>query len=204
MRPGFVCRRRRKEAFADCRLLIADCRGRARHSVRAAVLTEKARFSWKLNPSARAERRALPFVRWLLVSYPYTNWYSFTSASNFIGENGLVTSLARLVTKGGSFPAFPSDPTVTPPNSVKLVEWCAREDLNLQSFRNQILSLARLPFRHAREPDKRWPARIYSRLAPSPSNANRTGSSTQCYGYSKVHAHRKLCPCASRVGLDGL
>ena len=27
---------------------------------------------------------------------------------------------------------------------------CAREDLNLQSFRNQILSLARLPFRHAR------------------------------------------------------
>ncbi len=23
--------------------------------------------------------------------------------------------------------------------------WCAREDLNLQSFRNQILSLARLP-----------------------------------------------------------
>ena len=28
--------------------------------------------------------------------------------------------------------------------------WCAREDLNLQSFRNQILSLARLPFRHAR------------------------------------------------------
>ncbi len=28
--------------------------------------------------------------------------------------------------------------------------WCAREDLNLHSFRNQILSLARLPFRHAR------------------------------------------------------
>ena len=31
--------------------------------------------------------------------------------------------------------------------------WCAREDLNLQSFRNQILSLARLPFRHARAID---------------------------------------------------
>src|SRR6267378_8319265 len=31
--------------------------------------------------------------------------------------------------------------------------WCAREDLNLQSFRNQILSLARLPFRHARVTD---------------------------------------------------
>src|SRR6266436_1180905 len=32
--------------------------------------------------------------------------------------------------------------------------WCAREDLNLQSFRNQILSLARLPFRHARVGEK--------------------------------------------------
>ena len=29
-------------------------------------------------------------------------------------------------------------------------DWCAREDLNLQPFRDQILSLARLPFRHAR------------------------------------------------------
>ena len=28
--------------------------------------------------------------------------------------------------------------------------WCAREDLNLQPLRDQILSLARLPFRHAR------------------------------------------------------
>ena len=32
----------------------------------------------------------------------------------------------------------------------RVVEWCAREDLNLQPFRDQILSLARLPFRHAR------------------------------------------------------
>src|SRR5437588_12991148 len=32
--------------------------------------------------------------------------------------------------------------------------WCAGEDLNLQSFRNQILSLARLPFRHARAGQK--------------------------------------------------
>jgi hypothetical protein len=31
--------------------------------------------------------------------------------------------------------------------------WCAREDLNLQSLRNQILSLACLPFHHARNPD---------------------------------------------------
>ena len=36
------------------------------------------------------------------------------------------------------------------PKPVKLVEWCAREDLNLQSLRNQILSLACLPFHHAR------------------------------------------------------
>src|ERR1043166_366271 len=32
--------------------------------------------------------------------------------------------------------------------------WCAREDLNLQSFRNQILSLARLPFRPVRNAAK--------------------------------------------------
>ena len=31
-----------------------------------------------------------------------------------------------------------------------MVDWCAREDLNLQPLRDQILSLARLPFRHAR------------------------------------------------------
>ena len=31
-------------------------------------------------------------------------------------------------------------------------DWCAREDLNLQPLRDQILSLARLPFRHARNP----------------------------------------------------
>jgi hypothetical protein len=28
--------------------------------------------------------------------------------------------------------------------------WCAREDSNLHPLRDQILSLARLPFRHAR------------------------------------------------------
>jgi hypothetical protein len=28
--------------------------------------------------------------------------------------------------------------------------WCAREDLNLHPLRDQILSLARLPFRHSR------------------------------------------------------
>ncbi len=32
----------------------------------------------------------------------------------------------------------------------QIFKWCAREDLNLQPFRDQILSLARLPFRHAR------------------------------------------------------
>ena len=29
--------------------------------------------------------------------------------------------------------------------------WCAREDLNLHPLRDQILSLARLPFRHSRD-----------------------------------------------------
>src|SRR5436189_4794189 len=58
--------------------------------------------------------------------------------------------------------------------------WCAREDLNLQSFRNQILSLARLPFRHARvrnedglEPNRAQERRgltqvaIFSKSSPS-------------------------------------
>ena len=39
--------------------------------------------------------------------------------------------------------------------------WCAREDLNLHPFRDQILSLARLPFRHAR---------IRNNLRPAPRN----------------------------------
>jgi hypothetical protein len=30
-------------------------------------------------------------------------------------------------------------------------KWCAREDLNLQALRHQILSLACLPFHHARD-----------------------------------------------------
>jgi hypothetical protein len=32
--------------------------------------------------------------------------------------------------------------------------WCAREDLNLHPLRDQILSLARLPFRHSRSRKK--------------------------------------------------
>jgi hypothetical protein len=34
-------------------------------------------------------------------------------------------------------------------------DWCAREDLNLHPLRDQILSLARLPFRHSRDADER-------------------------------------------------
>ena len=41
-----------------------------------------------------------------------------------------------------------------------LIKWCGREDLNLHTLRQQILSLPRLPFRHAREKikngDPRW------------------------------------------------
>ena len=35
--------------------------------------------------------------------------------------------------------------------------WCARGDLNSHPFRDQILSLARLPFRHARHRRKKMP-----------------------------------------------
>src|SRR5262245_61238515 len=47
-------------------------------------------------------------------------------------------------------------PTSTPPSSrsdeiSQSPMWCAREDLNLHPLRDQILSLARLPFRHSRD-----------------------------------------------------
>jgi site-specific DNA recombinase len=50
----------------------------------------------------------------------------------------------------GVSPSRPMDAGVsheTP--AVQSTTWCTREDLNLHSLRNQILSLARLPFRHA-------------------------------------------------------
>src|SRR4029077_10418087 len=51
-----------------------------------------------------------------------------------------------------------------------LKTWCAREDLNLQSFRNQILSLARLPFRHARVGEKMaWNKAKLKKEAPANS-----------------------------------
>ena len=57
-------------------------------------------------------------------------------------------------------------------------KWCAREDLNLQSFRNQILSLARLPFRHARivyyqrlDANKKWTLGIVPLLVPLSNRA---------------------------------
>jgi site-specific DNA recombinase len=37
------------------------------------------------------------------------------------------------------------------PQNSQSSEWCAREDLNLHPLRDQILSLARLPFRHSRK-----------------------------------------------------
>ena len=42
--------------------------------------------------------------------------------------------------------------------------WCAREDSNLHPFRDQILSLARLPFRHARNSNDHLLARLTTRL----------------------------------------
>ena len=44
---------------------------------------------------------------------------------------------------------------------VKLVAWCAREDLNLHAFRHQILSLACLPFHHARNLDYQLTATVF-------------------------------------------
>ena len=44
-------------------------------------------------------------------------------------------------------------------------KWCAREDLNLQALRHQILSLACLPFHHARLPDTEPVCRKHAGLA---------------------------------------
>ena len=41
-------------------------------------------------------------------------------------------------------------PTELLPHEIGGVFWCGRRDLNSYAFRHQILSLARLPFRHAR------------------------------------------------------
>ena len=53
--------------------------------------------------------------------------------------------------------------------------WCAREDLNLQPLRDQILSLARLPFRHARIGHKlrRATAKLKPVLQPAIARAGR-------------------------------
>lgn len=42
---------------------------------------------------------------------------------------------------------------------LKIKSWCAREDLNLHPLRDQILSLACLPFHHSRNPElpSTWP-----------------------------------------------
>ena len=50
-------------------------------------------------------------------------------------------------------------PVATPPPFYVLPTvrgWCAREDLNLHPLRDQILSLERLPFRHARNKSKQF------------------------------------------------
>jgi hypothetical protein len=62
-------------------------------------------------------------------------------------------------------------------NQVWRISWCAREDLNLQPLRDQILSLARLPFRHARVRAKhaskaeKAQAVSHYRSAPRPSGS---------------------------------
>src|ERR1051325_10190014 len=63
--------------------------------------------------------------------------------------------------------------------------WCAREDLNLQSFRNQILSLARLPFRHVRNVAKDACNRIEAQAGrlSLPSFAE---SSATCFSNSRI------------------
>ena len=45
-------------------------------------------------------------------------------------------------------------------------KWCAREDLNLHPLRDQILSLARLPFRHSRDADASEDATTLTNLKP--------------------------------------
>ncbi|GEM_PF-822077 len=65
--------------------------------------------------------------------------FSFSKPYDFIPS-----LLASVRVAASDLPPSPRDE-----NSERQV-WCAREDLNLQSLRNQILSLACLPFHHAR------------------------------------------------------
>ncbi len=66
-------------------------------------------------------------------------------------------------------------------------KWCAREDLNLQPLRDQILSLARLPFRHARSDTKLRPAR--RNLKPGFSGCHQANASLQ-----PLRSWFKFCP----------
>ena len=59
-------------------------------------------------------------------------------------HNPLISGLIRPI------PAYSTLCTNAPTRPTASESWCAREDLNLQPLRDQILSLARLPFRHAR------------------------------------------------------
>jgi hypothetical protein len=66
--------------------------------------------------------------------------------------------------------------------------WCAREDLNLQSFRNQILSLARLPFRHARVGKEDGSRR------PQPQERRDPEICSSCPIFSRLSPSFCLCP----------
>src|ERR1017187_9225413 len=65
--------------------------------------------------------------------------------------------------------------------------WCAREDLNLQPLRDQILSLARLPFRHARNRHQLAPCTAESQafVAVLCTDENNNGHTT-CYS-ARLH-----------------
>src|SRR5882672_10621735 len=76
--------------------------------------------------------------------------------------------LARTLSSTSKKPVVAaSNPGLCSSQTSQVFQWCARGDLNLHPLRDQILSLACLPFHHARSPDGGKDATPLFKLKPA-------------------------------------
>ena len=72
-------------------------------------------------------------------------------------------------------------------------EWCAREDLNLHPFRDQILSLACLPFHHARSKEKHIPIPAVGASGSARNQGSPDGVTTRASGRNRRRKSAAHC-----------